>query len=153
MHRNRTMVCLMALADLLGMLSVDVVFDTDDDVALFRGYYCKLNDSLKQFPHVLRVAIPCTLLAAAGAYNVIVSTRTHSDILSAGLLVSVGAYGFHKSVDAVETMCLTKDLNVASTQQSILCQWHTLIAVILSIALILQLISFYSSSSLSNTKK
>ena len=55
-HALRTAMALMAMADLVGQLSVDMVFDTAD-FETFEKYYCTLLESLTKFPQFLRVGI------------------------------------------------------------------------------------------------
>ena len=79
----RGVVGLIATGDLLGMLTVDAIFDVEKDVSVFKAYYCTLLDSMSRFPEVLRVALPCLLLAKCVGANCVLQGRSRGDVIAA----------------------------------------------------------------------
>ena len=79
----RSVVGLIATGDLLGMLSVDAIFDVEKDATVFKLYYCCLLNSMSRFPEVMRVALPCLLLATCVGANCVLQGRSRGDIIAA----------------------------------------------------------------------
>ena len=138
-HAVRSVVVLVAMGDLIGQLSVDLIFDNFTDVNVFKSYYCTLLVSLNKWPQILRVAAPCGLLALSGGTNALSSARTKVDLFSAGLLMSVGAVAFAKSVHVVDELCSAQ--GAVETLQASLLRWHLLIAAVFFFAFSSQLLS------------
>mmetsp|Transcript_29915 Transcript_29915/g.96538 ORF Transcript_29915/g.96538 Transcript_29915/m.96538 type:complete len:152 (-) Transcript_29915:721-1176(-) len=137
-HKLRTVVALVAMGDLIGQLSADLIFDTAE-AKVFEAYYCTLLSSLSKFPQVLRVLAPCSLLGVSGGLNALAPTRTTQDLATAALLLSVGAVAFASSVRAVDGLC-----GGEAVAQSLLLKWHLVIAVVFAISMTLQLSSLLS---------
>lgn len=98
--------------------------------------FCFFSGFFRIFIISAQVGIPCGLLAISGGLNALSGTRRNEDILTAGLLLTVGAVAFARSVKFVDSLCAKQPVD-----QSLLLRWHILIGLVFSIAIPLQFIS------------
>ena len=143
----RGVIGLIATGDLLGMLAVDAIFDVEKDVSTFKAYYCTLLNSMSRFPEVLRVALPCLLLATCVGANCVLQGRSHGDIIAAFVPATIGLFIFNKSVNSVHTLCTSGDgmlwwsqVNLEHTRSEMI-MLHVYIGVVLVASLVGQLMA------------
>ena len=134
----RTVCAMVAVGDLIGQLSVDLIFDTGRNLDAFRSYYCVLLASLSQFPQLIRVAAPCLVLTVSGSWNVLCASRNSGDLAAAAVAIFGGLVAFSRSVSIVEGLCAattTTTTTEKAAAQTSLARWHFFIGVVLAATL------------------